>query len=282
MADKYIIGVDGSPESSAALRWGLQRAAAHGAKVELLYVADDSLLSDTPVFLLEAQQLADEVAQIELAKAQQLAPDISITATGVVGHALSEFQRASDRANLLVLGGHHGSALSGTFFGTRGVKIAAAAHCPVAVVPPKYEVVAPPRIVVGIDNSAAAHAALQAAAQEASATGANLQLIYAWLPPTAPGIEHLWSSELIAEQEAAAQEVITKARVILERDYPQLLVSYLMVKEPPVQALVSAGTGAQALVVGTRGHGSITRFLLGSVSHGVLQTLPCPVIVTRA
>lgn len=55
-----------------------------------------------------------------------------------------------------------------------------------------------------------------------------------------------------------------------------------IVQAPPVAALVQTAEGADLVVVGSRGRGGLTRLLLGSVSHGVLQALPCPVIVTRA
>jgi nucleotide-binding universal stress UspA family protein len=39
---------------------------------------------------------------------------------------------------------------------------------------------------------------------------------------------------------------------------------------------------AQAIVIGTRGRGGITRALLGSVSDYVVRNAPCTVLVTRA
>ena len=52
---------------------------------------------------------------------------------------------------------------------------------------------------------------------------------------------------------------------------------------PPVDAIldVAEGIGADLLVVGSRGHGTLGRLLLGSVSEGVVHHSPCPVLVMR-
>jgi nucleotide-binding universal stress UspA family protein len=40
-------------------------------------------------------------------------------------------------------------------------------------------------------------------------------------------------------------------------------------------------TGSELIIVGARGLSKFEELLLGSVSHGVLEKAPCPVIVTR-
>ncbi len=45
---------------------------------------------------------------------------------------------------------------------------------------------------------------------------------------------------------------------------------------------LAAELGVQAIVLGTRGRGGLTRALLGSVSDYVVRNAPCSVIVTRA
>lgn len=281
MSKKYLIGVDGSEQSRVALGWGLARATERGADVELLHVADDSFLSESVAFLSEAQQASEQMLASETEYARSLGFTGKITGSAVVGHPIAEIEEASRHADLLVLGEHGGSRLSGSFFGTRAVKAAATAHCPVAVIP-KGDVHPNAAVVVGIDGSEASKHAIAFAAEEASFRGLPLVAVYAWMPPLTPGLEYLWSEELVDSQRAAAEEAIAIGIAGLASRYPDLEVRREIVQAPPVAALVQAAEGAELLVVGSRGRGGISRLLLGSVSHGVLQALPCPVIVTRA
>lgn len=281
MAENIIIGVDGSEQSRIALAWGLKRATERAAAVELLHVADDSFLSESVAFLSEAQKASEEMLEAERNYARSLGFEGPLTGTAVVGHPIVEVEVASKRADLLVLGEHAGSKWAGSFFGTRAVKIAAVAHCPVAVIPLVEQETAKRGVVVGIDGSEPARAAIEYAAAEASRRGTSLTAVYAWMPPLTPGLEYLWSEELIESQRAAAEEAITMGVSGLSERYPDLTIEREIVQSAPVAALLQVAEDAELLVVGSRGRGAISRLLLGSVSHGVLQALPCPVIVTR-
>lgn len=281
MSEKIIIGVDGSEQSRVALAWGLARATERGAAVELLHVADDSFLSESVAFLSEAQEASQQMLDSECAYAKSLGFEGEIRGTAVVGHPIAEVEEASKRADLIVLGAHNGGRFAGSFFGTRAVKVAAVAHCPVAVIP-QTEPVPGAGIVVGVDGSDAAKRAIAYAAEEASRRRVPLTAVYAWLPPLTPGLEYLWSEELVESQRTAAEEAIAIGTAGLAQRYPDLDLRREIVQAPPVTALLQAAEGAEMLVVGSRGRGGISRLLLGSVSHGVLQSLPCPTLVTRA
>ena len=281
MSEKYIIGVDGSEHSKKALAWGLARATERRAQVELLHVADDSFLSESVAFLSEAQKASEQMLAVESDYAKTIGYVGEITGTAVVGHPIAEVEEASKRADLLVFGAHTGNRFAGSLFGTRTVKIAAVAHCPVAVIPAEYDVRPNAGVVVGVDGSEASQKAIAYAAEEASFRGVPLIAVYAWMPPLTPGLEYLWSEELVESQRTAAEEAIAIGVAGLAERYPDLEVRREIVQAPPVQALIQMSEGASLVVVGSRGRGGLSRLLLGSVSHGLLQALPCPVIVTR-
>lgn len=50
----------------------------------------------------------------------------------------------------------------------------------------------------------------------------------------------------------------------------------------PAQVLVDAAEGADALVIGHRGHGGFPGLALGSVALQCVQHATCPVVVVRA
>ena len=68
-------------------------------------------------------------------------------------------------------------------YGTRAVKIAAVAHCPVAVVPFETQGDPTPGAAVGVDGSEASQKATAFAAEQASTRDVPLIAVYAWMPP---------------------------------------------------------------------------------------------------
>lgn len=281
MSQHVVIGIDGSSASSEALHWGLDFATHHKARVTLLQVADDSFLSERAVFRSESQAVSDRLLKHDIDDATSYGFTGDIDGVAVVGHPVQEFERISAEADLIVLGDHTGSKVAGAFFGSRSVKIAAVSKAPVVVVPLHAKPVSK-GVVVGVDGSDAAQAAIKFAAEEASRLGVELIAVYAWMPPLTPGLEQLWSEELIEAQQSSAEEALAIGTAGLASRYPDLVIRREIVQAPPIGALISQSQGAALLVVGSRGRGSFSRLLLGSVSQGVLNDLPCPVVVTKS
>lgn len=115
MTEKIIIGVDGSEQSRSAIQWGLDRTIQRGGEVELLHIADDSFLSESVAFLSEAQRASEQMLQNEIEYARSLGYEGEIKGTAIVGHPIGEVEEASQRADLIVLGAHHGGKLAGSF-----------------------------------------------------------------------------------------------------------------------------------------------------------------------
>jgi nucleotide-binding universal stress UspA family protein len=68
---------------------------------------------------------------------------------------------------------------------------------------------------------------------------------------------------------------------MLTRRWPAATVA--LVDRPPVDAILETAEAvrAKAIVLGSRGYGPLGRFLLGSVSRGVVRGATCPVLVVK-
>jgi nucleotide-binding universal stress UspA family protein len=68
---------------------------------------------------------------------------------------------------------------------------------------------------------------------------------------------------------------------VLRRHWPD--ADFAVVDQTPVEGVLAAARRgrARAVVVGVRGQGAIGRFVLGSVSRGVVRRAPCAVLVVK-
>lgn len=135
------------------------------------------------------------------------------------------------------------------------------------------------RVVVGVDGSPHSQAALHAAVQEARRLGARLEVLHAWTAPIvmAPmGAVPPWPRMVHRD---LADEVLEHAVADLPDDVE---VVPCAVEGHAASALVEASTGADLLVVGSRGRGGFAGLVLGSTSHQAAAHARCPVLVLPA
>lgn len=138
------------------------------------------------------------------------------------------------------------------------------------------------RIVVGVDGSPGSIAALRWAHAEARLRRATLEVVGVWQYPmmtTVPAFGALPDVvDLSTQTEEHVLGVLRDNGVESTEEVP---VSVSVAEGAPAQALISAATGAELLVVGSRGHGGFAGLLLGSVSHQCTMHGPCPVVVVH-
>jgi nucleotide-binding universal stress UspA family protein len=140
-------------------------------------------------------------------------------------------------------------------------------------------------IVVGVDHSAGAEAALRFALEEARLRRATLRVVHAWqfgyigatglegaLPAVGGEVDDVRRAAG-AELEAIVAEAAAGADgVEIEKRIDQ---------GTPAAVLIDESRHADLLVVGSRGHGGFASLLLGSVSQQCAQHAACPVVIVR-
>ncbi|HUA31876.1 MAG TPA: universal stress protein [Streptosporangiaceae bacterium] len=142
----------------------------------------------------------------------------------------------------------------------------------------------PDVIIAGTDGSRQAECAVEWAAREAAARGANLLIVAVPSPPPrmawqrAPGYvpDTVAGTVMRSYQDALA----AAARRACEIE-PGLRVRTALRSGPPAASLCEAGEQASMLVVGSRGGGGFAALVLGSVSRYTATHAQCPVVVVR-
>lgn len=132
--------------------------------------------------------------------------------------------------------------------------------------------ITPRRVVVGYDGSPSAASALAEAVRHARALQVPLLVVSAVEPLAyAPGF--------VDELDAVALERVEEAVGIARRELDERLVEQHTAAGPARDVLLGVAREHDLLVVGSRGHGTAGRLLLGSTSTAVASHAPCPVLV---
>ena len=134
-----------------------------------------------------------------------------------------------------------------------------------------------PRVVVGVDGSSSSFDALRWAVRYAAQIGGVVEAVTVWDMPYgvfAPAVDV--DFDLGNARDRQTREI---REVLGEEEAASVRTE--LVRGDAADILLKAAEGAQALVVGSRGHGGFARTLLGSVSHRVAQHSPCPVMIVR-
>ena len=286
-ADRVVVGIDGSDSALQAARWARDEAALRGRGLTLVWALEPPVMAGSvgiglptgPDYLEEWQARALE--QVHVVARDLAVPDAHAVAE--IGSPSAVLIEQSEHADLVVIGSRGRGGFSGLLLGSVSSQVAPHALCPVVVVRdlPRQEA---RTVVVGIDGSSTASAALEFAFDEASRHGWDLIALHAWEVP---------SYDLIAVPQVPAPVSLTRTvddemRLAAEvlagyRDrYPDVIVVEQLVRGPAAKALVGAAHDAAMLVVGSTGHGPTMGAILGSVSHSVLHTARLPIAVIPA
>ena len=281
-----VVGVDGSDPSLAAVRWAADEAAGRGATLRLVTVFGHwygygPRPGSTDVDEAMARN-ATRYLGIGCAIACKIAPELSIELDERDGHPGEVLVEEAARAALLVVGHRGWGSRPPLWGGSVAIRAAAAAACPVVVVPESAPPVSPDAdrpVVVGIDGSPLSEAAIGFAFEQADHRGVPLVAVHCWLDQVyerevAALID--WAAVRTGEEALLAQRLAGWAE-----KYPAVPVRRVVLRDGPAHALVEHSAEAGLLVLGSHGRGSVLGTLLGSVSLAAIRHAHCPVAVVR-
>lgn len=274
----YInVGVDGSANSRAALRWAAGIAAAQNRRLRVINAWQYPATAATPAgpqHLPDPTEMdARTTAQLRAILRDELVPDTidaEVDAEVEVGRgpAAPVLVAASARTSteMLVLGARGLGGVRGLLLGSVSQQCVEHGSCPVVVLRGDDVTTVGP-CVVGVDGSDGASRALHWAADLAAATGSKVVAVHApdladdnITMDTATRAADQWCAQLA--ERGISYDVHVEAgdaRVVLER--------------------VGTATNAWLVVVGSRGLGAIRGLVLGSVAGYMVRHSQRPIAV---
>lgn len=141
------------------------------------------------------------------------------------------------------------------------------------------------KLIAAVDFSEVTDAVVDRAAQLAQAFSAELTLIHVAAPDpdfvgydAGPDSVRESRADELRDEHRRLQQLSERLR---ERG---IQTRARLIQGPTVEKILAeaARTGAEAIVIGSQGHGALRRALLGSVSEGVIRDARCPVLVIPA
>lgn len=133
-------------------------------------------------------------------------------------------------------------------------------------------------ITAGVDGTGESLAGLAWAAREAVRRKRPLRVVRAWQFQTYEAVD---AGDADTQERWVREAVSASVRQVTER-HPTLAVTTDILEEDAVKALGDAAADAEMLVLGSRGHGRIVGFLVGSVGQRVIVEARRPVTFVRA
>jgi nucleotide-binding universal stress UspA family protein len=257
---RVLAGFDGSPGSIAAIEWASQEAAVRGVPLRVMTcaVVPDAVDVDD-VGTCQIQGLSKVLTPLR-ARYPDLIVDCASTRLDP-RHALIDEAASVD---LLVIGATEQRGPHSHLRGSVTRTAARRGPCPVVVVR-GCRVGPVRRIVIGVDGSSAALAALDLACCEARLHGAQLSVLHAW----EGDVTHVEARCML---DLAMNEC---------RDRFGGVVEGLFAEGSPSRVLAEASRDADLVVVGSRGRSGFKTALFGSVALSLAEDAHCPVVVTH-
>jgi len=285
-----VVGVDGSQQSRCALKWAEKEARRRGSVLNIVSAYT------IPVFAASSMDagystLDDDLIRggaediVRQAREELGDTDVPVRTYIESGDPAGVLLDLSTDADLVVVGTRGRGGFVGRLLGSVSSALPAHSKCPTVVVPlsmakeqESAELEVRDSIVVGVDGSDRARAAVLAAAEAALARDIKLRVVCAVAPVSAA---LAWMPATV-DQEAVLEDVRYQMDVgvrWLKSHYPDLQLETDVVPGPPVEVLIRESERAVLTVTGSRGRGGFTGMLLGSTSQGVLHHSKGPVMV---
>lgn len=297
MVRTVVAGLDGSPESRAAVEWAAREAELRDLALKIVHVREPvpEPMAQAPLVGGETMQHWTERVPRESAEGVRLRhPGLVVSIEQPSGRPAEALAMATQDAELIVLGSRAMGGIGGFMVGSVGLSVVAHAVRPVVLVrageqaaeehepdPAGVSSAAEPfrPVVLGLDTGHPDETLLEFAFDTAVRRGTSLTAVHGWNPPPyyaygMPGGQTAHSP--VAEREAAA---LTEVLRPWRQKYPDVEVIEECRFGSPAPHLVDASAGASLVVVGRRVRRSHFGNHIGHVTHAVLHHSAAPVAV---
>ncbi|MGW3802206.1 universal stress protein [Streptomyces clavifer] len=307
MPGSVTVGLNGSPESFAAVKWAAKEAVLRDITLRIIHVQDGPVppehvkhvapwppANDFPAEPKGSPEY-EGLLEVATADAEHAHPGLTVSAENVSGVGLASKALLAEAAtpgsvDLLVLGSQGLNRFTGFVIGTTSLPVAAASACPVVLVrgwktargEQEPLIRHPPgQLLLGVDirGTEADESLLEFGFSEAARRHCRLRILHAWaLPPTYapaqtadPGLGNELAGEIVQTLEQVVEP--------WKQRFPEVTAQTGLVMGAPGAELVYASADADLVIVGRRERPLPVGPRLGHVAHAVIHHAASPVAI---
>lgn len=271
-----VVGYDGTSESEKALRWAAQEARLRRLPLTVCHVwrwpFPITYIDHEGVAIV--RRMGEHVLDHGAALVREWCPGLKVRKRLETGSTYAALMSEGREADLIVVGSHAPDEMP---VGSTALRLPAQADRPVVIV--RLAAARDGLVVVGVDGSPGADAALAFGFEEAALRGWRLRAVYGcWEPGAAPnGDLSLFDDE--DELRRVCGSVLERTVAPWLVKYPAVSATTSLVVKSPREALLEAAEEATLMLVGPRGTGVVETLALGATSDAVLKHAPCTVAI---
>jgi nucleotide-binding universal stress UspA family protein len=281
MTNEILVGIDGSDDSLAALRWAARFADLTRRPLALAHAWQHGRRLEGAFATVHADAASLEAGVIDtlrdLAVKHGVDPDTPCRA--LRGPTADSLLRDASRtgAGMIVVGASGAGRARRALLGSVSRELISCPSHVVAVVPHEETESAPTalRFVVGVDGSDGASRALRWAADAAQAAGGEVVAVHAFECPV-PDASREEMASLASERRqrfdeewcAPLRTAAVVHRAAFEIGDARRALRRVVEAEQPM-----------CVVAGSRGLGALSQRRLGSLTHDLVRELPCPTVI---
>ena len=280
LANRVVVGTDGSQPAREAVLWAAQWADSLGLPLTVLagLITRDATASDAPF----TSELADAEAESTLAEAvadiAKQHPDLEVSTIRSPQRPATALVQASEEAALVVVGTRGKGGVAGTTIGSVAAEVATYAQGPVAVIPANHPWADDRPIILAFDWGGTTNTTIRYAFRMAQRARKPLTITYAfsWVRyENDQPVRNDTFSRALGDPKADIEEELA----VIAADYPEVEWKLQISPESPDVTLQEHSATSSALVMGSRGMGGFRGLLLGSTSRRTIRYSKCPVFI---
>lgn len=290
---RMLIATDGSEEAQLAARAAIEVANRTGSELHVVHAwspGDFPPAHPYPGVVVEGSSFPAEMMEERVKRARELleeqvgemeeAGGIVAKAHLRMGRPVEEIVNLSEElgAGLVIVGSKGHSGMERLVLGSVSEGVVRYAPCSVFVVRKEGLEAFPAKILLATDGSEESWHAVVVAAEFSGKLDSELHVVHVGHEVPVPHFE----SEVQTQFEEQAQETLAGEVQRTEKAGGKVAQTHLRMG-PSAEEIVNLAEelGVGAVVVGSRGFGTLKRVLMGSVSESVVRHAHCSVLVVR-